>query len=62
MNGKTEVNSGGRKQADGGRLRVILRAYRVYWLTPIVLGLLLLGLTVVFADKETLGRFNYFNF
>ncbi len=47
---------------NDSRLWVLLRAYRMYWMTPIVLGLALLALVLIFADSETLGRFSYFNF
>jgi hypothetical protein len=47
---------------DSSRLWAIVRAYRMYWMAPIVLGLALFILTLIFADSETLGRFNYFNF
>ena len=44
------------------RLWAFLQTYRIYWMTPIVLGLALLALVLIFADSETLGRFSYFNF
>ncbi|NQU56700.1 MAG: hypothetical protein HQ513_05655 [Rhodospirillales bacterium] len=47
---------------NDSRLWALLRAYRIYWMTPIVLGLVLLALVLIFADSETLGRFSYFNF